>query len=81
MGVGGLIMWPFAMAFAGVMVVIAVVVLIFWVWMLVDCSKRKFRNSLEKLVWILVIVLMSWLGAFVYFIVIKSINPRGLANK
>lgn len=81
MGVGGLIMWPFAMAFAGVMAVVFIIFLIFWVWVLVDCARRKFRNSLEKIIWILVIVLMGWIGALVYFIVIKSINPHGLVKK
>ncbi len=76
-----MIMWPFAAAFAGAMAVVAIIFLIFWVWILIDCARRKFKNSIEKIVWILVIVFMGWIGAFVYFVVIKSINPRGLVNK
>ena len=76
-----MIMWPFTMAFAGVLAVIASIFLIFWIWILVDCARRKFKNSLEKIVWLIIIVLMGWIGAFVYFVVIKSINPRGLVKK
>ena len=62
-------------------VVIAVLVLIFWIWMIVDCAKRKFKNDAEKIVWLVVIVLFGWLGALVYFLVVKNINPNGLMKK
>ena len=72
--------WPFAFAFGGALVILGIILVIFWIWMLVDCAKRKFKNSVEKIVWILIIVFMGWIGALVYFIVIKSINPSGLAR-
>ena len=80
MGVGEIIFWPFVALFAGVIAIVAVLVLIFWIWMLIDCAKRKFRNDVEKIVWVIVLVLFTWLGAFVYFIVVKSLNPKGLAR-
>ncbi len=80
MGMGDFIFWPFAAAFAGVMALVFVIVLIFWIWMLVDCAKRKFRNDVEKIVWIVVIVLGQWVGALVYFIVVRSLNPFGLVK-
>ncbi|MEK6846672.1 MAG: PLDc N-terminal domain-containing protein [Nanoarchaeota archaeon] len=81
MGVGDFILWPFVAAFAGAIAVIAILVVIFWIWMLVDCAKRKFRNDAEKIIWIIAIVLLTWLGAFAYFIVVKSLNPKGVISK
>ncbi len=81
MGFDDFLFWPFAAAFAGAMIIVAILVLIFWIWMLVDAAKRNFRNTAEKVVWIIVIVLGQWVGALVYFIVIKSLNSRGLIQK
>ncbi|MEK6914918.1 MAG: PLDc N-terminal domain-containing protein [Nanoarchaeota archaeon] len=80
MGFGDVMFWPFTMAFAGAMAIVALIALVFWIWMLVDCSKRKFKNNVEKIVWIVAIVLAGWVGALVYLIVIRSINPSGLAR-
>ena len=58
-----------------------IILIAFWVWMLVDCAQRKFRKDWEKLAWILVIVFAAWFGAFVYFIVIRMFNPKGILIK
>jgi hypothetical protein len=44
----------------------------FWIWMLVDCLKNRALRDTEKLIWVLVIVLLNWLGAVVYFFVARS---------
>ena len=81
MGFEDFLFWPFSLAFAGIGIIIAILFVIFWIWMIIDCAKRKFRKDLEKIIWILVIVFATWLGALVYFIVIRMYNPRGLAKK
>ena len=48
--------------------------------MIVDCARRDFRNSTEKVIWLLVVVLAGWIGALIYFIVVKNINPLGLTE-
>ncbi len=80
MGMMELLFWPFVAAFAGAIAIVAIAVLIFWIWMLVDCARRKFRNDVEKIVWIVVLIFATWFGAFVYFIVVRSLNPKGLAR-
>ena len=45
--------------------------LIFWILMIVDCIKRKFPNENDKILWILVIILTSWIGALIYYFVVK----------
>lgn len=39
--------------------------------MIIDCAQRKFKSDSEKVVWILVIVLLGWLGAIIYYFVVK----------
>ncbi|MFA9480212.1 PLD nuclease N-terminal domain-containing protein [Phycisphaerales bacterium AB-hyl4] len=40
----------------------------FWLWALIDCVRRDFNGN-DKVIWVLVIVLLSWLGALIYLIV------------
>ena len=39
----------------------------FWIWMIVDCAKNRGLTDNDRIVWILVVVLVNWLGAAVYF--------------
>ncbi len=73
--------WPFVAAFTGAWIVLGIIFLAFWIWMIVDCAKRRFKNNIEKIIWILVIVFAHWIGSLVYFITIRMYNPRGLAKK
>lgn len=41
----------------------------FWIWMLVDVLRKDFPGENEKVIWVLVIVLLHWIGALVYFFV------------
>ena len=41
----------------------------FWIWMLISAIQNKGLTDNEKIVWVLVIVLLHWLGALVYFFV------------
>lgn len=56
--------WIFA-----IVIVIFVVIFGFWIWMLVDCIRRK--NFKDKTLWILIILLTSLIGAIVYYFVVK----------
>jgi phage shock protein PspC (stress-responsive transcriptional regulator) len=50
--------------------------LVFWIWMLVDCIKSDLRDS-DKLVWVLIIIFLSWLGALIYLMIVKSNRNYG----
>jgi hypothetical protein len=80
MGMMDLMFWPFAFLFSGAMFVFGLIAVIFWIWVLVDCARRKFRNNLEKIIWIVVLVFAGIIGALVYLIVIRMSNPSGLAK-
>lgn len=55
---------------------IAILTTIFWIFMLIDAAKRKFKNENEKVVWILVLALTGILGAVIYYFAIKYQNKH-----
>ena len=60
----------------GIMMTLGVLITIFWVFMLVDVAKRDFKKENDKLTWILVVVLANWIGAIVYYFVVKRLNKH-----
>ncbi len=48
---------------------IAVVGLVFWIWMIVDCASNEPSEGNDKIVWILIIVLTQIIGALIYYFV------------
>ncbi|MDO8460715.1 MAG: PLDc N-terminal domain-containing protein [Nanoarchaeota archaeon] len=71
---------PFLIIFILIIAIIIILAIIFWIWMIVDCAQRKFKNETEKIVWIIVITLASWIGSLIYYFVIKVANPKGISN-
>jgi H+/Cl- antiporter ClcA len=55
------IFWVIAMVFA-------LIGTIFWVWMLVDCANRSFK---QKTKWIVIIAVLNIIGAVAYYLIIK----------
>jgi len=51
----------------------------FWVLMLVDCLKNEPSEGNDKIVWLLVIILLNWVGALIYLLVRRKdrINQTG----
>jgi len=60
--------------------VIGLILVALWLWLLVDCARRDFRNNVEKALWVLVLMLAPLVGAVAYLVVIKYNNPAGLLN-
>lgn len=46
----------------------------FWVWMLIDCAQAPEDPSNNRVAWILILVFTSWLGALLYFFIVRQ--PR-----
>ena len=67
----------FGVAAAG----ISVLAVAFWIWMIVDAAQRNYKNDTEKIVWVLIVVLANFIGALVYFLVIRISNPKGVITK
>ncbi len=60
--------------------IVALIWLIFWIWMLVDCLARDYREfgtlitsnkSADKLVWFLLILFLPLVGAIAYHISVR----------
>ncbi|HKF22545.1 MAG TPA: PLDc N-terminal domain-containing protein [Candidatus Angelobacter sp.] len=43
--------------------------MIFWLKMLVECATKEPNQGNDKIIWILIIVLVGWLGALIYYFV------------
>ena len=54
-----------------VMMIVPLLASIFWIWMLIDCMQRPFKDKTDKVVWILVLIFTHIIGALIYFFVIK----------
>lgn len=52
------------------LILIGIMFFIFWLIMLIDSAKRKFKNDTDKIVWILVNILVGVLGALIYYFVV-----------
>ncbi len=62
--------------FVAIAVILAIVVFIFWLWMLIDCLKRQddtfaIGGNYAKLIWVLVIIFTGIIGALLYYFLIK----------
>jgi hypothetical protein len=44
--------------------------MVFWIFMLIDCARRPMRDN-DRVVWILVLALTSYLGAIIYYFAVK----------
>jgi hypothetical protein len=61
--------------FAGlgaVALIIAALTSLFWIWMIIDCATNQRISGNEKVVWLLVIFFLHFLGALIYFFVGRS---------
>jgi hypothetical protein len=63
---------PFALLGFGSLEILGV---LFWVWMIYECATRE-RNSSEKILWLLLVVLAPVLGSLIYFLV-RVVKIRG----
>ena len=76
LGDGGLVV---AGAGATTMVfwIVAIVLSVFWIWMLIDCVTSSLP-PMEKLIWFLVIFFLHILGALIYFFVARQGRRPGM---
>ena len=55
-----------------IMIILSLVGGIFWLVMFIDCIKREFKDPNAKIAWIAAIFFGSIIGAFIYWIIVKS---------
>jgi hypothetical protein len=52
-----------------VMAAIALALFAFWIWMLIHAITNKGLTDTEKIIWVLVVLFLHFLGALIYFFV------------
>lgn len=67
--------------FVAIAVILAIVLFVFWLWMLIDCLKRLDDNfaiggNYAKLIWVLVIIFTGLIGALIYYFLIKRTDSH-----
>lgn len=69
--------------FAGIawlcLVSFGIFVMVFWILMLIDISKREFPKTDDRTMWLLIVVLTGWLGGLIYYFTVK--HPADQARK
>ena len=58
----------FSIFFCGIGL-IAILGSIFWIWMIVDCATNEPSGNSDKIVWLLVIIFLHFVGSLIYFLV------------
>ncbi|HEV2209382.1 MAG TPA: PLDc N-terminal domain-containing protein [Verrucomicrobiae bacterium] len=76
LALAGLFAGAFGLLFVVGGIVLAVLACIFWIWMLVHAITNRGLTTGEKIIWVLVIIFLHFLGAFLYFLLGR---PRGRA--
>jgi prolipoprotein diacylglyceryltransferase len=59
---------------------IAIFGTVFWIWMIIDCAKNEPENTNNKIVWILIVVLLGFLGALIYFFARRPTRQKTLGR-
>lgn len=52
-------------------IIIAILVGLFWLYMLIDCLRRDFRKDVNKLIWFILLLTTFLFGAIVYYFMVK----------
>ena len=60
------------LAFAPLFGLLGILCFIFWLWMLVDCLKNPRLQGTEKLIWVLVVIILPFIGSLLYFFIAKE---------
>ena len=56
--------------------VLGALAFVFWIWMLIHAITNKGLSNTERIIWVLVVLFLHFLGALIYFFVGR---PRGTA--
>ena len=69
---GGLALFGGSLIILLLIIVANIALFIFWIFMLVDVFKRtNWKQESDKTLWILLVILLGYLGAIVYYFAVK----------
>jgi len=67
----GLAIGMMILIFSLILIILSIFFFVFWILMIVDAANRKFKNQDDRVMWILIIVLAHFIGAIIYYFIIK----------
>lgn len=69
---------PIAILFMFVVLAVAIFLVIAWIWMIIDCLIRNFKEGSERIAWLLVLIFLSVIGAIIYYFMVfrKKLKRR-----
>lgn len=67
--------WIMPVLIFGGIFIFGILFSIFWIWMLVDVV--KYCDEKDKMLWVLIIVFTHWIGALIYFFVVRRKRLNG----
>ena len=59
----------FGILFALFFIALGILAFVFWIWMLIDAIQNPGLSGTERIVWVLVVIFLNWLGALIYYLV------------
>lgn len=59
-------------------ILLALATSIFWIWMIIDCATSTSLDGTQKIVWLLVIFFLHFLGALIYFVAGRRSQRAGI---
>lgn len=68
LGLGG----PYDILILSVIVLVVAVPTVFWIVEIVDVARRRFYDPNNKIIWLLVVILLHFLGAALYYFIGKK---------
>jgi hypothetical protein len=73
--IAGIVIGLFKLIFLLVGGVIGLLCSVFWLWMLIHAISNKNLTDGEKVVWVLVIIFLPFLGSVLYYFIGKPKGP------
>lgn len=71
---------PYHFFYGFVPSVFGLLFMIFWIWMLVDCIRNPQLRGGAKVIWLLVIFFLHWIGALIYFFAGRTRSQAMVTN-
>lgn len=68
--ISGIVGLFFILIFGG----LALVLMAFWIWMLIDAITNKGLTDGEKIAWVLVVIFLHFIGGLLYFFIGRPKN-------
>ena len=67
----------FKLLFMLIAAAVGLALFVFWIWMLVHAITNQGLNDTEKIMWVLVIIFLHFLGALIYLAIGR---PKGIGG-